>query len=53
MTNILLCMEDWTNYIEDGHSIDIIYIDFAKPFDRGPHQRLLQKIKHLVIVGTG
>ena len=47
MTNLLLCMEDWTNYIEDGHTIDIIYTDFAKSFDRVLHQRLLQKIKYL------
>ena len=51
MTNPLLCMEDWTNYIEDGHPIDIIYTDFAKAFDRVPHQGLLQKIKNLGIVG--
>ena len=25
MTNLLLCMEDWTKFIEDGHPIDIIY----------------------------
>ena len=49
MTNLLLCMEDWTKFIEDGHPIDIT--DFAKAFDRVPHQRLLQKIKHLGRVG--
>ena len=51
MTNLLLCMEDWTNYMEGGHPIDIIYTDFEKAFDRVPHQRLLQKIKNLGIVG--
>ena len=51
MTNLLLCIEDWTNYIEDGHPIGIIYTDFAKAFDRVPLQRLLQKIKKLGIVG--
>ena len=44
-------MEDWTKFIEDGHPIDIIYTGFAKKFDRVAHQRLLQKIKHLGIVG--
>ena len=39
MTNLLLCMEDWTNYIEDGHPIDIIYTDFAKAFVRVTHQK--------------
>ena len=51
MTNILLCMDDWTNYIEDGRTLDIIYTDFAKAFVSVPHQRLLQKIKNLGIVG--
>ena len=39
------------NYIEDGHLVDIIYTDAAKAFERIPHQRLLQKIKNLGIVG--
>ena len=50
MPNLLLCMEGWTKFIEDGHRIDIIYTGFAEAFDRVPH-RQLQKSKHLGIVG--
>ena len=35
--------------LEKGYQIDIIYTDFAKAFDRVPHQRLLQKMKNLGI----
>ena len=39
-------MEQWTKMIDDGLPIDIIYA-----FDRVPHQRLLQKIKNMGIIG--
>ena len=51
MTNLLTCMEMWTQMIEEGLPIDIIYTDFAKAFDRVPHQRLLIKMKMLGIEG--
>ena len=44
-------MEQWTKMIDDGLPIEIIYTDFAKAFDRVPHQRLLQKIKNMGIIG--
>ena len=37
MTNLLTCMESWIDMIEKGQSIDIIYTDFAKAFDKVPH----------------
>ena len=52
MTNLLICMENWTYMLENGHPIDIIYTDFAKAFDRFPHQRLQQKMKDLGIIGN-
>ena len=52
MTNLFICMENWTYMLENGHPIDIIYTDFAKAFDRVPHQRLLQKLKDLGIIGN-
>ena len=51
MSNLLICIEKWTNMIEYGLPIDIIYTDFDKAFDSVPHQRLLQKIKNLGIIG--
>ena len=34
------------------HSIDVIYLDYAKAFDTVPHQRLLRQIYSLGIQGT-
>ena len=52
MTNLLTCLEIWTDMIEKGLPIDIIYTDFAKAFDRVPHQRLLIKMRMLGITGN-
>ena len=51
ISNLLICMEMWTEMIERGLPIDVIYTDFAKAFDRVPHQRLLRKMKDLGITG--
>ena len=52
MSNLLICMEKWTEMLETGYQVDIIYTDFAKAFDRVPHQRLLLKMKNLGIIGS-
>ena len=33
-----------THHLDEGYSIDIIYLDFQKAFDTVPHRRLLQKL---------
>ena len=38
-------MEDWTKEVDNGKSIDCIYLDFRKAFDSIPHKRLLEKVK--------
>ena len=40
MTQLLLCLEDWTRVIESGQDFDVIYTDFAKAFDYVAHERL-------------
>ncbi len=50
-TQLLELMEDFTDYYEDEVPFDCIYLDFAKAFDRVPHQRLLAKIYNLGIRG--
>ena len=37
--------------VDEGHSVDIVYLDFAKAFDKVPHMRLIRKCKGLGIQG--
>ena len=45
-------MEHWSRLIEDGTSIDVIYLDFQKAFDKVPHKRLTTKLKAYGIQGV-
>ena len=45
VTNLLVCMEKWSEILENNDTVDVIYTDFAKAFDSVPHQRLLVKLK--------
>jgi len=38
-------MDKWTEYLEIGGQIDVIYTDLEKAFDKVPRQRLLLKLK--------
>ena len=48
---MLSCMEDWTQLIEQGQPVDVIYMDFQKAFDSVPHVRLLRKLTCMGIQG--
>jgi hypothetical protein len=37
-------MDTVTKATDEGKAVDIIYLDFAKAFDKVPHQRLLTKL---------
>ena len=52
MTQLLLCLEDWTSMIERGEAFDVIYTDFSKAFDSVAHERLLKKLKSIGITGN-
>jgi hypothetical protein len=45
LTNLLEFMEIITQYVDDGHPVDVIYLDFQKAFDKVPHARLIKKVK--------
>ena len=51
LTQLLLCLEDWSKMIEEVEPFDVIYTDFSKAFDSVAHQRLLCKLEHLGIRG--
>ena len=44
VTQLLETIEKWTELLDQGYSVDVIYLDFQKAFDSVPHQRLLKKI---------
>ena len=52
ITQLLNVIEDFTRMIDDGKSIDVIYLDFRKAFDSVPHERLFRKIKSYGITGN-
>ena len=36
--------DKWPEILDEGDSVDVIYLDLAKAFDTVPHQRLLIKL---------
>lgn len=51
ITNLLLCINDWTAALDNKMPVDVIYLDFCKAFDRVPTARLLHKLEHQGIRG--
>ena len=46
-TNLLVYMEALTKLIDQGHAVEVLYLDFVKAFDKVPHKRLLEKFRGL------
>ena len=40
-----------TEWVDQGEVVDVVFLDFAKAFDKVPHQRLLMKVASLGIGG--
>ena len=40
-----------TKLVDEGHSVDVVYLDFAKAFDKVAHQRLFAKLEAAGIGG--
>ena len=38
-------MEEVTRELDNGNCVDVVYLDFAKAFDKVPHMRLLSKLE--------
>ena len=43
---LIKMFDNWTEALEEGGQIHIIYTDFEKAFDKVPHKRLLLKLKY-------
>ena len=44
LTNLLEYLETLTRLVDEGHSVDVLYLDFRKAFDVVPKERLLAKM---------
>src|SRR6218665_3866993 len=51
LTNLLEFFEEVYDRIDEGKPVDIIYLDFAKAFDKVPHKRLAKKLQGCGIRG--
>ena len=51
VTNLLEYLDKITELIDSGANVDVFYLDFAKAFDKVPHQRLLAKLRGHGITG--
>ncbi len=44
-TNLVKFMDFVTKAVNNGKSVDIFYLDFAKAFDKVPRKRLIKKMR--------
>ena len=51
LTNLLTYMEGVTRMLDEGKNVDIIYLDFAKAFDKVPRHRLIGKVASMGVEG--
>ncbi len=51
VTQLLETLELWTKILDEGGSVDIVYLDFRKAFDKVAHERLMRKIESHNIKG--
>ena len=51
LTNLLEYLETLTRLVDEGHQVDVLYLDFKKAFDVVPKQRLLAKMESIGVRG--
>lgn len=48
---LLKMLDHWTEALDNGDSLEVLYLDIQKAFDTVPHKRLIIKLKALGIKG--
>jgi len=43
-TNLLTALECWTEWLDQGYGVDIVYLDYKKAFDSVDHAKLIEKL---------
>ena len=49
---LLICLDNWTEALDAGAPVDIIFIDFARAFDSVAHGKLCHKLQFYGFDGT-
>jgi len=45
LTNLLVLLDKFTRAVDGGNDLDVIFLDFAKAFDKAPSHRFINKRK--------
>jgi hypothetical protein len=51
-TNLIEYLDFVTRTLDEGGVVDTLFLDFAKAFDKVPHQRLLEKLRAVGVGGN-
>ena len=43
---LLTVLDKWTEVLNKGNAVDVIFCDFQKAFDTVPHKRLIEVLLH-------
>ena len=54
LTNLLETFEDWTNAVDQGYGVDVVYLDYSKAFDsvHVPHRRSISELDAYSVRGN-